>query len=109
MEIELKNGRKILLDLNPIVMEYFADYVGGIEQMQKDIKNSNNLIYVANHIAYSMINGNIKEKLTFEETMSLLKIEDVERIIDFINAQSLSVFDKTNQANELKPTIKRHW
>ena len=108
MEIELKNGRRLLLDLNPIVMEYLADYDGGIEQMRQDIKNNKNLIYVGNHIAYSMISGNLEEKLTFKEVMSLIKIEDVYAILDYIINQSSNILDKTNQINEQLQTLKRH-
>lgn len=103
MNLELKNGKKISLDLNPIVLEYLSNYDGGIEQMRQDIKDKTNLMYVANHIAYSMLCGNIEEKLTFREAMSLIKIEDVNTIIDYIINNTPNI--ETNPSNS---TIKRH-
>lgn len=41
MEIELKNGEKIILEVTSLFLEYIEDYEGGLEQlkkMQKDKK-----------------------------------------------------------------------
>jgi hypothetical protein len=84
MELELKNGQIINLDWNPIVLEYLSDYNGGIKQMQQDIKNKNNLIYIANHLAYSVISANIDNQLSFKEVMKLISPDDVDKILDFI-------------------------
>ena len=84
MKLELKNGQIIHLDWNPIVREYLSDYNGGIKQMQQDISNQNNLIYVANHLAYSIISANIDEQLSFKEVMKLISPDDVDKILDFI-------------------------
>lgn len=84
MKLNLKNGQSIDLDWNPIILEYLSDYQGGIEQMQKDIKNENNLIYIANHLAYSVISANIDETLTFREVMKLITPNDINNILDFV-------------------------
>jgi hypothetical protein len=84
MELELKNGQIINLDWNPIVLEYLSDYNGGIKQMQQDISNQNNLIYVANHLAYSVISASIDKQLSFKEIMKLISPDDVDKILDFI-------------------------
>ena len=44
MEIVLRNGEKIKLDWNPIVLEYLEEYEGGLEQLKKD---GNELIYIS--------------------------------------------------------------
>ena len=36
MEIELKNGEKLILEVSPLILEYVEDYKGGIEQLKKD-------------------------------------------------------------------------
>lgn len=108
MEIELMNGEKVKLSMNSIVTEYVASYEGGVEQMRKDIKDSRNLMYIANHIAYSVISANMKEKLSFNELMSLVKYDDVGKIIDFVNKNTSNSSIETNQTNGLQSIIKRH-
>lgn len=108
MEIELINGKKVELSMNPIVTEYLSDYDGGIEQMSEDISGSRNLMSVANHIAYSVISANINEKLSFNELMRLLKLEDVEKILDFVIENTSNFSDKTNQTNKSISTIKKY-
>ena len=36
MEIELKNGEKIILEVTSLFLEYIEDYEGGLEQLKKD-------------------------------------------------------------------------
>lgn len=84
MKLELKNGQCIYLDWNPIVLEYLNDYEGGIEKMKKDISDQNNLLYIANHLAYSVISANIEESLTFKDVMKLITPNDVDKILNFI-------------------------
>ena len=36
MEIELKNGENLTLEVTPLLLEYIEDYEGGIEQLKKD-------------------------------------------------------------------------
>ena len=92
--MEAKNGN---------VSEYLSDYDGGIEQMSKDISDSRNLMYVANHIAYSVISANIGEKLSFRELMSLVDYADVEKILDFVIVNTSN--DETNPSDS---NVKRH-
>ena len=35
MEIELKNGEKLILEVSSLLLEYIEDYEGGIEQLKK--------------------------------------------------------------------------
>ncbi len=36
MEIELKNGETLILEVSSLILEYIEDYKGGIEQLRKD-------------------------------------------------------------------------
>lgn len=102
MKLELKNGQCIDLDWNPIVLEYLNDYVGGIEQMKKDISNYNNLLYIANHLAYSVISANIDESLTFKDVMKLITPNDVDKILNFIIENCNQSESNNNQIQNLK-------
>lgn len=41
MEIELKNGERLILEVTPLMLEYVEEYKGGIEQLVKDAKGRN--------------------------------------------------------------------
>lgn len=107
MQIELKNGKIIDLDWNPIIFEYLSDYENGIEGMKKDITNNRNLMYIANHIVYSVISANIDEDLPFKKLISLIKVEDIDKIIDFVNKQSFNMNQQTN-SKEIAENSKKH-
>ena len=36
MQIELKNGENLVLEVTPLILEYFEEYPGGVEQIKKD-------------------------------------------------------------------------
>ena len=40
MEIELKNGENLTLEVTPLLLEYIEDYEGGIEQLKKDAQGN---------------------------------------------------------------------
>ena len=90
MEIELKNGEKLTLEVSPLILEYVEDYEGGIEQLkkdaqgQKDINGYTRKMYATNHLLYAMIASNYNEPLTYRQAVRLVKLEDVEKIIDFL-------------------------
>lgn len=106
MKITLKNGRNIELHCNPIILEYLCDYPGGIEELKKDQQNGENTMYIANHIAYSVLSANLDEELTYKQILSLIKTEDIEKIIDFFND---NMFDKEeNFKSQEKLNRKKH-
>ncbi len=89
LEIELKTGENLILEVTPLFLEYVQDYEGGIEQLQRDSKSldeSKNM-YVANQLLYAIIASNYHKGLTYGEAVRLVKIEDMEKIINFINEE----------------------
>ena len=91
MEIELKNGEKLTLEVSPLILEYVEDYEGGIEQLkkdaqgQKDINGYTRKMYATNHLLYAMVASNYPTPLTYRQAVQLVKLEDVEKIIEFAN------------------------
>ena len=104
MEIELKNGEKLTLEVSPLILEYVEDYEGGIEQLKKDAQGQKDIngytreMYATNHLLYAMIASNYNEPLTYRQAVRLVKLEDVEKIIDFLieNVAELNEIKKTN-------------
>lgn len=89
MEIELKNGEKLILEVSPLILEYVEDYKGGIEQLKKDAqgqKDANGYtktMYATNQLLYAIIASNYDTPLTYRQAVRLVKLEDVDRIIKF--------------------------
>lgn len=90
MEIVLKNGETIILEITPLIFEYIEEYEGGLEQLKKDAKLSNDektstkYMYATNHLIYSVIASNYDKPLTYRQAVKLVRIEDMEKIIKFI-------------------------
>lgn len=90
MEIELKNGENLTLEVTPLLLEYIEDYEGGIEQLKKDAQGNKDKngytksMYATNHILYSIIASNYDEPLTYRQAVRLVRLEDVEPIVDFV-------------------------
>jgi hypothetical protein len=107
MEIELKNGEKIILEVTSLFLEYIEDYEGGLEQLKKDAKGQKDkngytkTMYATNHILYSIIASNYDEPLTYRQAVRLVKLEDVEPIVDFVIKNTPEV-SKTSNINNSK-------
>lgn len=107
MEIELKNGEKLTLEVTPLLLEYIEDYEGGIEQLKKDAQGNKDKngytksMYATNHILYSIIASNYDEPLTYRQAVRLVKLEDVESIVNFVIKNTPEV-SKTNNMNNSK-------
>lgn len=90
MEIELKNGEKIILEVTPLTLEYFEDYEYGIEQLIKDSQGEKDetgrtrRMYAVNQLLYSIIASNYDNPLTYRQAVKLVKLEDIDKILDFI-------------------------
>ncbi len=90
MEIELKNGEKLNLEVSALVLEYIGDYEGGIEQLKKDAQGGldkngyTRTIYATNQLLYAIIASNYDKPLTRRQAVRLVKLEDVSRIIEFV-------------------------
>nr|DAY96325.1 MAG TPA: hypothetical protein [Caudoviricetes sp.] len=107
MEIELKNGENLTLEVTPLLLEYIEDYEGGIEQLKKDAQGNKDKngytksMYATNHILYSIIASNYDEPLTYRQAVRLVKLEDVELIVDFVIKNTPEV-SKTSNINNSK-------
>lgn len=90
MEIELKNGEMLKLEVTPLLLEYVEDYKGGIEQLVKDAKGQKNnegytrTMYASNQLLYAIVSSNYDTPLTYRQAVRLVKLEDIENIIEFI-------------------------
>lgn len=107
MEIELKNGENLTLEVTPLLLEYIEDYEGGIEQLKKDAQGNKDKngytksMYATNHILYSIIASNYDEPLTYRQAVRLVKLEDVEPIVAFVIKNTPEV-SKTSNINNSK-------
>ena len=86
MQITLKNGEDIELEITPLLLEYIEEYEGGIEQLQKDTKSNDRSMLAVNHILYSVICSNYDEPLTYRQAIRLIQINDMYKIADFVVA-----------------------
>lgn len=97
MEIELKNGESLILEVTPLILEYIEDYKGGIEQLLKDAEGNKDengytrRMYATNQLVYAIIASNYDIPLTHKQAVRLVKLEDLENIIDFISKNIPSV------------------
>ena len=105
MEIELKNGEKLTLEVTPLILEYIEDYEGGIEQLKKDAQGNKDKngctksMYATNHILYSIVASNYDEPLTYRQAVRLVKLEDIESIVDFVVKNTPEVSKTSNISN----------
>lgn len=90
MEIQLKNGKRLILEVTPLFLEYIEDYEGGLEQLEKDAQGEKDengykkTMYATNQILYAIIASNYDEHLTYKQAVRLVKLEDIETIIEFV-------------------------
>ncbi len=90
MEIELKNGETLILEVSSLMLEYVEDYKGGIEQLKKDAQGNKDAngytktMYATNQLLYAIMASNYDMPLTYRQAVRLVKLEDIDRIIQFI-------------------------
>lgn len=84
MVIELKNGIQIKLDWNFLVMEYLEEYEGGLKQLKADIDRKVNQMKLMNQFLYAIVCANYDEVLTRRQAVSLVKMNDLDKIRVFI-------------------------
>lgn len=110
MEIELKNGETLTLEVSPLILEYIEDYEGGMEQLKKDAQGQKDkngytkAMYATNQLLYAIIASNYNTPLTYRQAVRLVKLEDVERIIKFIIENT----PKLNNTNDLETSNRNH-
>lgn len=84
MNINLKNGKVVYLEVGPLFMEYLEDYNGGIENLLEDWKNKVNTMFIMNHFAYAIVASNYDEPINYRETLKLIYLEDLIKIVEFV-------------------------
>ena len=109
MEITLRNGENIVLDWNPIILEYLEEYEGGIEQLRKDVENKNCRFRTFNFIVYCVISAVYPEELSYTEAVSLVNINDLDKIVNFIveNVNNMTQLENKN-VNSFQHTNRLH-
>lgn len=109
MEIELKTGEKLILEVTPLLLEYIEDYEGGIKKLREDAEGKKDengysrTMYATNHLLYAMIASNYdKELLTYRQAVKLVKLEDVDKVIDFAakNIPALKGYKRSELMNK---------
>ena len=104
MEIQLRNGERLNLEVTSLLLEYIEDYKGGIEQLlkdaqgQKDVNGCTRRMYATNQLLYAIIASNYDKPLTYRQAVRLVKLEDIDRILDFTikNIPSINVIQNQN-------------
>ena len=90
MEIQLKNGEKLILEVTSLMLEYIEEYKGGINKLledaqgKKDKNGYTRSMYATNQLLYAIIASNYDKRLTYRQAVRLVKLEDVDKILDFI-------------------------
>lgn len=98
MNISLRNGKMINIEINPLFLEYLDDYDGGINALVNDWKNKENIMYIINFFAYSIVASSYDEPISKREALRLITLEDLSKISDFI---ANSIPEITKQSNNL--------
>lgn len=112
MEIQLKNGENLILEVTPLMLEYVEDYDGGIEKLlkdaqgQKDENGYTRKMYATNQLLYAIVASNYEVPLTYRQAVGLVRLEDIEKILNFI-IENIPEKNKTNQVNKVQ-TIFQH-
>lgn len=111
MEIELKNGERLILEVSSLLLEYIEDYKGGIEQLKKDAqgqKDNNGYtksMYATNQLLYAVIASNYDTPLTYRQAVRLVKLEDIDSIIKFVIDNIPSLKNNTQAENSFEHKI----
>lgn len=90
MEIQLKNGERLILEVTSLMLEYIEDYKGGINQLledaqgKKDENGYTRSMYATNQLLYAIVASNYDKTLTYRQAVRLVRLEDVKSILDFI-------------------------
>ena len=109
MTITLKNGEKLNLEVNSLILEYIEEYDGGLEQLlkdatgQKDENGYTKTMYATNHLIYSIVASNYDKEITYRQAIRLIDFKDVEEIVNFISSKLPSL--KQNMKN-IEPEVK---
>lgn len=82
MQIKLKDGQELNIEMNLKVFQYLNEYENGVEGLKKNLWND------YNHIIYSVVKANVDDSVDVKKIIPLIKFEDNLKILDFCNEQS---------------------
>ena len=105
MEITLRNGEKINLDISPIIFEYLEEYDGGLQQLLEDSKGTEHRFLAFNFIVYCFVISSIDEDLNYRQVLRLVNINDYYDIANFV-IKSINEINFKDENN--KPKIKEN-
>lgn len=103
MEIVLKNGETVILEISSLILEYLEDYKGGIEKLEKDAsgqKDENGYTkktYALNYLIYALLASNYDKPLTYRQAIKLINIEDIPKILNFTIQNTPGLHLKSNE------------
>lgn len=105
LEIQLKTGENIILEVTPLFLEYIEDYKGGIKQLKKDAQGEldengyTKTMYATNQLIYAIVASNYDTPLTYRQAVRLVKLEDIKKIVDFVIENTPSNLENNNSNN----------
>ena len=111
MEIQLKNGENLILEVTPLMLEYVEDYDGGIEKLlndaqgKKDKNGYSRKMYATNQLLYAIVASNYEVPLTYRQAVGLVRLEDIEKILNFI-IENIPEKNKTSQVSKVQPIFQ---
>ena len=102
MEICLKNGENIKIEISPLYLEYLDDYDGGINKLISDWKQQKNQLYITNFFVYAMIASCLSHPINYRDALKMIKMEDFDRVVIYLSEN----FEKVEKFTTLEPKIK---
>lgn len=90
LEIQLKNGENMILEVTPLFLEYIEEYKGGLKQLKMDARGDfdengyTKAMYATNQLLYAIIASNYNAPLTYRQAVRLVRLEDMKKIVDFV-------------------------
>lgn len=105
MEILLKNGEKLKLEVTSLTLEYIEDYPGGIEKLRTDAQGTKDengytkSMYATNQLLYAVIASNYDKPLTYRQAVRLVRLEDINRIAKFVTDNIPKELTEQHQEN----------
>lgn len=102
MEIQLKTGESLILEVTPLMLEYIEDCDCGIKKLldfaqgKKDQNGCSRRMYATNQLLYAIIASNYSTPLTYRQAVGLVKLEDIDKILEYIIKNIPSNEEKNN-------------
>lgn len=106
--ITLKNGKNIELEWNFLVLEYLEEYTNekgkGLKYFKEDIEKKQYAMKIFNFFIFALIRACYDEVLTYRQAVSLVNINDQDKIINFLKEN----VSKTDEFKKKQSNITYH-